>query len=300
MFNADSGILAMSFNENGINTSGSLTKSLRRPPEMSFARERAQNTIVDMAKKNGTSVGSIISKILSQSIPELQSFVQARGETPATDVRKLALQAALLRATEIGMAAKMLDTDDTDALYKLEESEQQHVEDNDTVTSSILPADVSASLSLMIDRISSRHKKNGGTGELKDFVSDTRKASGVSNFDDINCGGVVNNATGDDYLAEFEDNYGQVSDSGSWWDRLFGNIDKVVDGVTKASGAINTTIGNVKSTTGGILDQVTNVGGAIGSASISQYLSANWYKWLIAVVVLILFTILIVRATRKQ
>lgn len=291
----------MSFNEEGINSSGSLTKSLRQPPQLSAARERAQAQILTEAKSRKQPVGVIISKIFSQSVPELQSFVQARGETPSTDLRKLALQAALLRATEIGTAAKMLDTDDNDALYKLEESEEQAVDDNEVTSSSILSPDTAAALTLLVERISQRHKANGRTGDLKDFVVDVKNASGVSNFDDVNCGQYVNNADGDEYLQEYEDNYGPVDSGGnSFWDNLFGNIDKVVDGITKVTGAVNTTVGNVQNTYGGILGQATDIGGTIGAKSIQQYLAANWLKVVVVIAIFIIFTILLVRATSRK
>lgn len=291
----------MSFNEEGINTSGSLTKSLRRPSEMSFSREKAANDILKVAKEQKKPVGVIISKVLSQSIPELQSFVQARGEKPSTDLRRLALQAALLRATEIGLTSKILDTDDEDSLYKIEDSEQQHVEDNTGENASILSPSTAGAVYLLVKRIKQRHKANGRTGNLRQFAADAKVSSGSSSFNGVSYGNMVNNADGDEYLDEFEDNYGPI-DGGtktSFWDNLFGNIDKIVDGITKTSGAINTTIGNVKNTYGGILDQATDIGGTIGAKSIQQYLADNWVKILAVIAVLILFTIVIVRATKR-
>lgn len=300
MFIANTGTAAMRFNETGINSSGSLTKGLHQPPYMSEAREAAVNEILEAAKTENVPVGVIIHKVLSQSIPELNSFVQARGEVPSDDLRKLAAQAALLRASEIGMTAKILDTDDTDALHKIEESEQEHVEDNSGESRSILSPSTSAAIFLLVNRIKQRHKANGRSGNLKDFSIDAKKSTGANTFSAVSYGAIANNATGDEYLDEFEENYGPIeSGGGSFWDNLFGNIDKIVDGITKTSGAINTTVGNVKNTTGGILDQITNIGGTVGSKSIEQYLAGNWWKILIAIVVLIIITIGIVRATRN-
>lgn len=312
----------MLFNEEGVNTSGSLTKSIRRPNEMTAGRLRSVATIIGMAKTKGEPVGVTVGKVLSGSaIPELQSFVQARGEAPNTDPQKLAIQAALIRATEIGMVAKTLDTDDNDAYSIIEDSEQQHVDDNSGADAGILSPGTAAGIALLVGRISDRYKQNGGSGNLCDFVYSVKKATNVDSFDKVNYGGVANNATGDllFYTPDQEQSVTGTttpvdngptattgSSGGSFWDNLFNNIDKVVDGVTKVSGAINTatnsvntTVGNIQSTSGGILDQVNQIGGGIGAASIDQYLKANWLKVVGVILALIVITIILIRVGRK-
>jgi hypothetical protein len=90
-----------------------------------------------------------------------------------------------------------------------------------------------------------------------------------------------------------------TEDKSSFWDNLFKGIDNVVDGITKVAGAVNTTVGNVQNTSGGILDQITNIGGTVGAKSIDQYLKENWLKVVGIIMVLIIFTIVIIRAGRK-
>lgn len=315
-FVANTGQMAIEFNEEGVNSSGSLTKSLRRPNEMTSARAKAVSTILGMADSKGEPVGVIVNKVLSQSIPELQSYVQARGEAPATDPVKLAVQAALLRATEIALVSKSIDTTDEDALLIIEDSEQQHVDDNTNDTSSILSPQTAAGLALLVKRISDRMKNNTGSGKLCDFVYALRNATGVNNFSDVSHRAVADNYDDTDPNYDYGDydpndiNYiggpnaepqvGSGTSSGSFWDNLFNNIDKIVDGVTKVSGAINTTVGNVQNTSGGILNQINQIGGGIGAASIDQYLKENWLKVVGIILALVIITIIIARASRSN
>lgn len=306
MFTANMGELAARFNEEGINSSGSLTKPLRRPPYMSKQREVAEKTIMQIAKDTNNPLGVIIRKVLSDpdSIAQLQSFVQLRGETPALDPTKLAVQAAMLRATEIGLVAKKLDTTDQDALQAIEVSEQEHVEDNSSETAGILSPDTSAALNLMVCRIADRYKNQGGSGKLSDWINRVMKYAGTGSLDKVATGNVINKANGvddaDDYYFGDDDTGGDSNaPSGGFWGNLFDGIDKVVDTVTKVSGAINTTVGNVRNTSGGILDQINNVGSDIGSESIGKYMKANWLTIVGIIVALILFTILIMRVGKR-
>lgn len=313
MFQAGAGHLAMNFNQTGLLTQGSLTSGLKRPPEISVLRERAEQTIKNIAKSQNVSPGVIVHKVLSQSIPELQSYVQARGENPSDNLVKLAIQAALLRSTEVGTVSKALDISDVDALQVVEKAEQEHVEDNTAETSSILSPDTAAALSLLMYRIAKRFKQRGGSGALKDFVYTTKNAAQVDNFNNVSCAYLadcftgVNNSTGGGGLFYYPEQEQEVTggvtqtdpEKGSFWSDLFGGIDNVVDAITKVSGAINTTVGNVKNTSGGIIDSITDIGGTVGAKSIDQYLRENWLKIVGVLVAIILLTIIFIRATRK-
>jgi hypothetical protein len=50
MFIANTGLMARRFAENSLNQHGTLTSPLRRPPENSILRERAEKSIVKIAK----------------------------------------------------------------------------------------------------------------------------------------------------------------------------------------------------------------------------------------------------------
>jgi hypothetical protein len=315
MFTANTGMIASRFLENGIASYGTLTSSLKRPPERSNDRKRAEQSIIKLAKAEGISIGQMIHKVLSQSIPELNSYVQFHGEAPSSDIRKLAIQSAMLRAHEIGTISKALDVTDEEAQNILSESEQEHTEDNDAETSYILSPSTEAAICLLVYRMADRFKDRGGSGQLRDFVTTVRRATNSGDFDNISMGWVVNNFSGGGgvnnaggsgiiYTPEQEQEItGGVTQTdapkSSWWDNLFSGIDKVVDGITKVSGAVQTTVGNVQQTSGSIIDQITNIGGQVGSKSIDNYLKENWLKILGVVVVLIIFTVLIVRIGRK-
>jgi hypothetical protein len=313
MFIANTGLMARRFAENSLNQHGTLTSPLRRPPENSILRERAEKSIVKIAKANGIGLGEEIHKILSQSVDELSSYVQAHGEAPNSDVRQLAIQAALIRATEIGTLARALDITDDEALQALEESEQEHQEDNSAETSYIMSPSTAGAVQLLVRRVGTRFKAKGGSGSMADFVVSTKKASNSGNFEDVNLGFVankfsgarVNNSTGGfifydpEQEQEVTGTTTSTEDKSSFWDNLFKGIDNVVDGITKVAGAVNTTVGNVQNTSGGILDQITNIGGTVGAKSIDQYLKENWLKVVGIIMVLIIFTIVIIRAGRK-
>jgi hypothetical protein len=314
MFVSNTGEMAVRFNEEGINSSGSLTKPLRNPPAMTGARKLAENTIINISTTRNQPLGVVIRKVLTapDAIPELQSFVQARGESPNSDPTKLAVQAALIRAAEIGLVAKKLDTDDTDALQAIEVSEQNHVEDNTQATTSILSPSTAGALNLLVGRIAAKYAQNGGSGKLCDWVTRYYNKSGASSYDNVNYGAAVNNADGPDLIDTENDLYisgdetvgGSSSDSssssgGGFWSNLFDGIDKVVNAVTKVSGAVNTTVGNVKSTSGSIYDQIVSTGGDIGSASIDTYLKQNWLKIVGVILALIIITIILLRIGRK-
>lgn len=310
MFVANTGSMALLFNEEGINTSGSLTKSIRKPNEMTAARARAVATIIGMAKQQSLPVGVVAGKVLSQSIPELQSFVQARGEAPSTNPVSLAIQAALLRATEIGLVSKTIDTDDDDALLIIEDSEQQHVDDNSAETSGILAPDTAAGLALLVGRIAERYRSNGGSGRLQDFVQALKNNASLDNFETVSYKFIADNATGDDEYYDYYKNLINTGGGGStpttsggstgnFWDNLFNNMDKVVDGITKVTGAINTTVGNVGGTGNAIIDKVNDIGGGIGAASISEYMRKNGLTIILVLVGLIILTIIISRAAKR-
>jgi hypothetical protein len=323
-FVANTGQMAIAFNEEGVNSSGSLTKSLRSPSDMSQARAKAAATICAMASQKKEPVGITVSKVLSQSIPELQSYVQARGETPQKNPSDLAVQAALLRATEIGTVSKAIDTTDMDALGIIEDSEQQHVEDNTAETSGILSPATAGALTLLVQRISDQFKRNGGSGNMRDWVIAVKNYTGVNNFSEVNNGGLVNNAGDVDYGAIYqptatsdgsdmssvlyEDAAGNNTSSGgsTFWDNLFTGIDNVVNAVTKVSGAIqqttgaiNTTVGNVNTTAGGIIGQVTDIGGQAGAKAISQYVRDNIVTILAVLAAIIILIVILSRASSR-
>jgi hypothetical protein len=302
---ANNGNMTISFAEEGINTNGTKTRGMRLPSPRTDKRIRAENTIMKMSKETGQKVGVIISKVIGGSIPELRDYVQGQGEIPADNPTTLAVQAALLRAMEVATVSKAIDTTDADAMEIIESAENDAVQDNTPESSKILPADAQAAVSLMLYRIADRHRKRGGSGSIVDFVNDLRRSKKADGFD-FGCGEVADNATGGGgivYMPEQEENpYTTTTEGGSggsFWDDLFGTIDKVVDGIGKVTGSINTTVGQIGTTTGGIIDQAKDIGSDIGADSISKFLADNWLKILLGVVGAVLLIIILSRAVSK-
>jgi hypothetical protein len=312
---ANTGELAIRFNEEGINSSGSLTSSLRNPSDMQQARAKAAASICKISDQRGEPLGITVARFLShpESIAELQSYVQTRGETPDKDPSQLAIQAAMLRATEIGTVAKAIDITDRDALGIIEDSEQQHIEDNTGETAGILSPDTAGALSLLVHRISSAFKKVSGSGSLRDWVVAVKHYTGSNSFNGINHGGMVNNLGDINYTATYlpetdtsntdtsndpviPDNTGGGS---NFWDNLFTGIDKVVGAVGTVTGAINTTVGNVNTTAGGIINTATDIGGQAGQKAISGYIKDNIVIILAVVAGIILLIVILSRAASR-
>lgn len=307
---ANNGHIATHFAETGINTMGTLTRASRAIPVFTKNRIKAETTLLNMAKETGQPVGRIISKVVSQSIPELQSYVGARGEAPSENPSTLAVQAALLRAMEIATTAKAIDTDDADALVLLEQAEDQAIQDNASDASHVLRPDTSAAIDLLVRRISERYKARGGSGRLADFVIDLKKQTGADNFDNISvasiaekCCSFPNNA-GDGFIFYTPEQKAEVTGTAtaktSFWDNLFNNIDKAVDAITKVTNAVNTTTQQTSGTIGEVLGRVEDVGGNIGASSIEKYLASNWWKVALFIVGAIFITIILIRASKSK
>jgi hypothetical protein len=293
---ANNGNMTVSFAEEGINSNGTKTRSMRLPSPRTNNRIRSESTIISLAKQSGQPVGKIISKIAASSIPELREYVQGQGEIPADNPGTLAVQATLLRALEIATVSKAVDTTDADAMEIIESAENDAVQDNTPESSKILPPDAQAAITLMLYRIADRHRKKGGSGSIVDFVNDLRRSKKADGFD-FGCGEVADNATGSGliYLPEQDAANNDSEAKGTFWDDLFGTIDKVVDGIGKVTGSINDTI----SQGGGIIDQVKDIGSDIGADSFSKYMAANWWKLLAGIVGAVLLIILITRAAKR-
>jgi hypothetical protein len=303
---ANNGNMTISFAEEGINTNGTKTRAMRLPSPRTDKRINAEATIISLAKQSGQPAGKIVSKVVAGSVPELREYVQGQGEVPADSPTTLAVQAALLRALEVATVAKAVDTTDADAMEIIESAENDAVQDNTPESSKILPPDAQAAISLLLYRIADRHRKRGGSGLITDFVNDLRKSKKADGFD-FGCGEVADNATGGGgivYMPEQEDNpytttTGTDSGGNSFWDDLFGTIDKVVDGIGKVTTAVGGTVDKVSTTSGGILDKVKNIGSDVGADSIGKYMAENWWKILLGIIAAVLLIILIARAAKR-
>lgn len=289
----NNGGVALTFIEGGISSNGTKTPAMREPSYITVKRTNAEKAIIQIAKSKDQPIGVVISKIISQSIPQLQKYVQARGEVPEKNMYALAVQAALLRAVEIATVAQAVDRPDSDAMEIIESAESQAVYENDPDTQAILSPDVAGAIAFMLYRIADRYRKNGGSGSLVDFANSLRRSVKADSFDKVCC---ADYATGNVLIYTPEQDAGTTEEKdGSFWDDMFKIVDKVVDGIGKVKDAI----GDATQQTGGIVDQIKNIGSDIGGDSIGKFLAKNWWQILLGILVLVLLIIFIARATRK-
>jgi hypothetical protein len=171
-----------SYMEPGINTTGDISKAKRTTSPVTKQRMAAERSIRKIAKQNGTTVDDVVTKLLAQSGADLARYVQAKGETPRSDAKGLAIQAILLRANEVATVAKAMDTDDEDALSFIEKAESEAMTINSADTAAIFPPDVDAAVKICLDYLSAMHAKIS-TGKMQDFIAQAKAASGVDSFD---------------------------------------------------------------------------------------------------------------------
>ena len=68
-------------------------RAVQPKSNVTLSREADMQSIYNIAQANGVPLDYVITKILSGSTSELQTYVQQHGETPLTDPTALALQA---------------------------------------------------------------------------------------------------------------------------------------------------------------------------------------------------------------
>lgn len=117
--------------------------------------------IYQIAKSNNIPLDYVITKILSNSGGELQTYVQSKGETPLTDPTALALQAVLLRAQDVGTVATALDTTDEDALKTLESALQENIDSNSPEVANSPSIPVQAAIACALQFLSDTATANG-------------------------------------------------------------------------------------------------------------------------------------------
>lgn len=118
------------FEEHTMNYAGTRTKQPTQKSNVTIARENGMQEIYDLAKQKNLPVDYVVTQILKNSVPELDAYVQSKGESPLTDPTALALQAVLLRAQDVGIVANALDIPDEDALRVIEDNLQEEIDTN--------------------------------------------------------------------------------------------------------------------------------------------------------------------------
>lgn len=301
------GNLPSKFNETGYNTNGSLLRSRRILSPLSQAVNIACEKIYAM-RDNGGSLDGIITDIFKRNKSNVQNYVLSHKDVPVEHLGNLALQAAILRMSEIAKVQDILDTDENDARLQIEANENDIVRKNLPAKRSVLPPEAQAAINIIIERIVNDNARSGGTGKIQDIVNDlaqvdrnvpsnrfagapTMEALKVYDQDtsgmplvpvagDIEAGGdgpkLSSPARLDRAASVSEEPVSGVLDF----------IDKTVKTIEDASGKIKTTIESITDGAQDLKDKVTDVLGDVAGDTAKKAIIKN-IPLIIAVVVII-------------
>jgi len=146
-----------------------------------LVRKKAVAAIGDYARLSGLSLDKVVTGVLKNAAEELSYYVQSEGEVPAKNWYALAIQAALMRASEIAFISGSLGISDTEAIHELEASEQQVIEAGNPEGKQILTPETDAAILVVIDMLKGAFKKLTGSEKLPDFFAKYKNATGTTN-----------------------------------------------------------------------------------------------------------------------
>jgi hypothetical protein len=313
MIAVDSNIPGL-FGEETATYSGNKTRSTRSDSGMTRKRKRAEKTILKLAQDSGVPVGQAVTRVLIASTPQLRRYVLSRKETPKANAIQLAVQAALLRAEEIGTIAGAIDTTDNDALEQIEGAETDAIDTNNPDAKDILTPDVQAALKLTLDHIKTKHITTGGSGRLTDFIKQVKRLTmsdgfdlntsillGVPDHEPIGSkspGGSVSNNWG--ILPYDEANTTSETQAVSSGSDFFSIFDKIVTGVTTVVGAIKGGVTETKTSIEDLLGGVKDTASDIGAESIDKAIQ-KYIPMLLAILIgIILIIVIAVYANKRK
>jgi hypothetical protein len=143
-----------------------------------LVRKKAVSAVADYARLSGLSMDKVVTGVLKNAAVELSYYVQSEGEVPAKNWYNLAIQAALMRASEIAFISGSLGISDTEAIHELEASEQQVIEAGNPEGKQILTPETDAAILIVIDMLKGAFSKLTGSDKLPDFFAKYKKAVG--------------------------------------------------------------------------------------------------------------------------
>jgi hypothetical protein len=284
-------IMSSTFVQDGLHSQGQSMPSRRDNTERNVKIDEAMESIDRLAKSS--SLNDVITTMLSRSIPAMKMYITGQNEVPGDDVNQLALQCALLRLADTAVMAQNLDISDYDATRLLEASEDEILQKGYFQSKYILPYEVQAAINFVIDEIIQKHKRAGGTGKMLDIATEL-KASAPGNYfmasPDASMELMQNGGGGggvtyyDDHpnLDNYEfikgDTYNttetlvkqQTGGSG-----VLDFIDKAIEVVKDATGAINTIADNTGNAIDSVKDKLTDIGGDLAAGSLKKALMKN-------------------------
>lgn len=277
----------------------SIIKAKTQDCAVAASRRAAMASIKKLAREAGVTVDNYITAILTQSVPQLEWYVNSKGEVPLDNPKLLAAQAVILRADDIATLAKAKDTTDDEALAQIELAEQQAI-DATSVDAVVLDPDVAAAVCLGVYEL---RKRSGG--KLSDILGKMRASSQADNFT-LNVSGFLSDPT---FLQRGRfDNFdisaptggpsitdvggGTSGDSGGFdW----GSIGDIFDGITGAIDAIKGGTSSVGGTINGIINNIKGGAAEVGSTAIQDALMKKLPIILVGILVVAIIIIIIAK-----
>lgn len=248
---------------------GNKSKSPTILTKLTRARRAGMGDIYGIAKAQNVPVDQVITQIMTNSMNEIDSYIMSKGETPVPDPTAACLQAAMLRAQDVGMTANILDIPDEEALEQIEQAESESINVNSPEAENVMTVPLQSAIACVMNFMS---QAAPGSGKMFDIMSAVHKGAKIIN----NAASPVSNFSG-----QHNNDDGGVSDSDSDW-LDFGDDDDDEDGgVGDTTSLPSVTVGATDS--GGDLSTVsvssslaTIPGGAITGPSGSPSVAANF------------------------
>lgn len=272
---------------------------------MRTATAKQSSELKSVAKRDGLTDKDVAVKVLSMSQNEINNYIRARGEVPVDTLPGRILQAALLRMEDISLVQRTTGISEDAALAHVEEAESDAVKNNTAERLKILKPSTQAALNEIIDQIvnevSGKTTATGISGSLdvirRSMITPRSHNSLPSNFTSTM---IVKGAyNGFDISTEFPpapptNNSGSIPATGP---ANSSDDSKTIWDLITAIGATSGQVAGAVNSIGGSLNQI---GGGIGASSIEQYLSANWWKVFLFILVAIVITVILIRVSANN
>lgn len=302
------------------NEGGSIAKAMLKASPVTMQRVAAVKAIKADAVANGMTLNEYVTDLLtSQKAQEsLIYYIRNHYENTYTSPVKTAMQAALIRFSDIATVAKALNISDDEALIQCEAAEYQAIQNN-MVDAGILPIQLQAALVIVINELIQSAGSMNIASDTPELFAKMKHVAG-SNFDTsvspiLNIqytGGGANNADGTidlgsllginstqvDTSGVYDDGASDDDSGGGWdWDSIFGVINGALGVIKNASGTIGQVSGQVAggiNTVGGAVNnQVSTIGG--------QSINKSSLPWIIGGgILLIIVVIVIIYASNRK
>lgn len=265
----NNGQLAQRFTEESDHFMGNRSKSPTVLTKLTRARKAGMGDIYGIAQSQNVPVDQVVTQVMMNSMNEINSYIMSKGEVPVPDPTAACLQAAMLRAQDVGMTANILDISDEEALEQIEQAESESINVNSPEQENVMTVPLQSAIACVMKFMS---ESAPGSGKMFDIMKAVHKGASI----------IQNNSNAT--AAPHNNDDGGVSDADSDW-LDFGDDDDTSEnedgGVGSTTSLSPVTVGATDS--GGDLSTVsvssslaTIPGGSVTSPSGSPSVAANF------------------------